>query len=86
MTAVPTLHVRNVPANVYEDLRARAEGEGRSINATVIDILRESTDRKRRHAENMRRLLAMGEGLPPGTGDALIEIIREGRDAGYSGL
>ena len=29
MQAMPTLHVRNVPAEVYEALRARAAREGR---------------------------------------------------------
>ena len=37
-----TLHVRNVPDDVYEALRRRAEQEGRSINAQAIAILRRS--------------------------------------------
>ncbi len=37
-----TLHVRNVPEDVYEALRKRAEYEGRSISATTIAILRHS--------------------------------------------
>ena len=41
-TRVATLHVRNVPEDVYEALRKRAEREGRSISATTIEILRRS--------------------------------------------
>src|SRR5262245_17070514 len=37
---VATLHVRNVPEDVYEALRKRAELEGRSISAATIAILR----------------------------------------------
>jgi plasmid stability protein len=36
-----TLHIRNVPDELYEALRARAEREGRSINAETIAVLRE---------------------------------------------
>jgi ATP-dependent Clp protease ATP-binding subunit ClpA/plasmid stability protein len=34
-----TLHVRNVPDNLYELLRERAAGEGRSIGAEVVNLL-----------------------------------------------
>ena len=37
-----TLHVRNVPEDVYEALRKRAEREGRSISAATVAILRRS--------------------------------------------
>jgi hypothetical protein len=35
-----TLHVRNVPDELYEELRAAAEREGRSIGAQAITLLR----------------------------------------------
>jgi plasmid stability protein len=34
-----TLHVRNVPDDLYERLRRRAEAEGRSLSAEVIRLL-----------------------------------------------
>ena len=40
-----TLHVRNVPPELYDALRARAVREGRSINAETIVILREMLSR-----------------------------------------
>ncbi len=35
-----TLHVRNVPGDLYEELRAAAEADGRSIGAETISLLR----------------------------------------------
>ena len=35
-----TLHVRNVPDELYEELRATAERDGRSIGAEAITLLR----------------------------------------------
>ena len=45
---MPTLHVRNVPEDVYEGLRARAHERGSSINAETIEILRDALRRRRR--------------------------------------
>jgi ATP-dependent Clp protease ATP-binding subunit ClpC len=42
---MPALHVRNVPEPLYEQLRARAEREGRSINGEAIAILEEALSR-----------------------------------------
>jgi plasmid stability protein len=83
MSVVPTLHVRNVPSEVYEALRARATGEGRSINATVIAILEENIVRPNTGEEIARRLEAMASRfkLPAGAPDP-VDVIREHRDAG----
>jgi plasmid stability protein len=39
MTRVPTLHIRNVPEEVYEGLRERARERGTSMNLEAIEIL-----------------------------------------------
>jgi plasmid stability protein len=36
---MPTLHVRDVPTQLYEELRRRAVTEGRSLSAEVIKLL-----------------------------------------------
>lgn len=82
MNAVPTLHVRNVPAEVYERLRAEAEKHGRSINAEVVDILGETLDQRRRAEGVVDRLRRLSFTLPPGA-PTPEEIIREGRDSRY---
>jgi plasmid stability protein len=37
---MPTLHVRDVPADLYDELRQRAAAEGRSLSAEVIKLLK----------------------------------------------
>jgi plasmid stability protein len=75
-----TLHVRNVPDDIYEALRARAESEGRSINAETIAVLREALRPATRDLlEELRRLRARTT-LPTGA-FAPERIIREDRDA-----
>lgn len=34
-----TLHVRNVPDNIYKTLKARAQAEGRSLSAELVNLL-----------------------------------------------
>ena len=36
---MPTLYVENVPEDLYEALRARAQGNRKSIAAEVLDLL-----------------------------------------------
>ena len=87
MEAVPALHVRNVPPEVYEALRARAAREGRSMNAEVISILRRSLASRRDPEDVIADLRRFRERvqLPP---EAPLpeDLIREDRDAGHRGL
>jgi plasmid stability protein len=80
---VATLHVRNVPDELYEALRARAESEERSINAVAITILREALSPVDAEAmiEDLRRFRARTK-LPEGA-LAPEEIIRRDRDSGH---
>ncbi|MBI3970461.1 MAG: Arc family DNA-binding protein [Chloroflexi bacterium] len=50
-----TLYVRDVPDALYEQLKARAEEEGRSVNAETIIILRRALDAG---AVSQRRILS----------------------------
>lgn len=84
-----TLHVRNVPDDLYERLRRKAEAEGRSLSAEVIRLLdsylprRPMTpeeraayfERLRRAKEEMRRKYGQ---LPDSVAD-----IRWDRDHGH---
>lgn len=78
---VPTLHLRNVPPEVYEALAARAQQNGRSLNAEAVDVLRESL--KRRSFEEVMRdinehaaKLGFDESWPKPE-----DLIREDRDS-----
>ena len=53
MIDVPTLHIRNVPKDVYEALRERARERGTSMNTEVIVILDEAFRYKRRSFEEV---------------------------------
>ena len=53
MMGVPTLHIRNVPEDVYEGLRDRARERGTSMNTEVIEILDEAFRYKRRSIEEV---------------------------------
>jgi plasmid stability protein len=77
-----TLHVRNVPDELYQALRARADREGRSISSETIAILRRAVLSRRDPddlLEDIRRFRERVK-LPP---DAPTpeQIIREARDA-----
>jgi plasmid stability protein len=82
MVSVPTLNIRNVPADAVETLRERARREGRSLNAEVVAILTDAAERERRSGDAVRRLreLANEIALPPDA-PRPEELIREARDA-----
>ena len=87
MILVATLHVRNVPDDVYEALRARAEREGRSINAEVITILRRTLLRRRDPDELIADLRRSRERAPvPPDAPKPEDLIRQDRDARARGL
>lgn len=87
MRSVATLHVRNVPDDVYVALRARADREGRSMSAEVIAILRRTLLRRRDPDELIADLRTLRERapLPPGAPKPE-DLIREDRDARSRGL
>jgi plasmid stability protein len=79
---VPTLHIRNVPDDVYVALRARAEREGRSMSAEVVAILRRTLLRRRDADELLAELRATRERAPlPPDAARPEDVIREDRDA-----
>lgn len=81
MAAVPALHIRNVPAEVYATLKQRAARNGRSLNAEVISVLEATAEREQRRmpiTDELRRL-ARKINLPPDAPKPE-DVIREGRD------
>ena len=82
---MPTLYVENVPEDLYEALRARAQGNRRSIAAEVLNLLKwyipteAELERRKRFAEIaewVRSQPSPGDG-PFATAE---EMIREDRD------
>lgn len=70
-----TLHVRNVPDELYERLRVRAEAEGRSIGAEAVQLLDQQLGGGRR---GLRRRRGPSHGERMGAaGRAVIERARQ---------
>ncbi|MGH3564747.1 MAG: FitA-like ribbon-helix-helix domain-containing protein [Pseudonocardia sp.] len=79
------LHVRNLPPELHERLRVRANAEGRSMSAEVVAILRRvleqptGTDRRTEAVARLRWIQARHQ-LPAGTVPAE-ELVRADRAA-----
>jgi plasmid stability protein len=81
---MPTLYVENVPEDVYEALRARAQGDGKSISAEVLALLAESVPtpgelaRRREILNRMRKIRSRRPG-PGGPFPSTEQMQREDR-------
>lgn len=80
---MPSLHIHELPPDIYEVLRSRAEREGRSLAQQAITDLRkvfglEARQRRMTTLENLRSRLA--ESGTPRDLPAPEELIREDRD------
>ena len=77
-----TIHVRNVPDELYAALRARAKRENRSVNAETIAILRRVLQSRRDPEDVLEGLRGLRERLRwPSDAPAPEALIREERDA-----
>jgi plasmid stability protein len=77
-----TLHVRNVPDELYRKLQVCAEAEHRSLTAEVIDLLESGVaarDRVAQTKEILERLRVRRESLPPVPAGYAADLIREDR-------
>jgi plasmid stability protein len=79
---VPTLHIRGVPVDLYERLKAQAEKNGRSLNTEVVDVLSKATPHKRSFDEVMASIEERAKRLGFGPDWPQPEdVIREDRDS-----
>lgn len=76
-----TLHVRNVPSELYEALRKRADAQGRSINAETIAILQRALPVVPRDTKAFMVELREFKKRSPWRGPPPEEIIRRDRDS-----
>ena len=84
IVGVATLYVRNIPTDLYEELRRWAAEHERSLNAEVIDLLERESARRRETNDCARSLSAYFAkyGDQPVESNA-VELIREGRERGW---
>jgi plasmid stability protein len=88
MTTMANIHVRDVPPETVEALRAAARRHRRSLNAEIVQVLVDRAARERRgedwlaQVEKTRRRWQrwFPEGFPPGLEPET--IIRRHRDGG----
>jgi plasmid stability protein len=81
MTGIATLNIRNVPENVVATLKRRAKENGRSLNAEVVEALKDYDERDTRTEELLRELDELrAEWLLPDDAPAPEDVIREARD------
>ena len=74
MPEVANIHIRDVPPETVEALKAAARRRRRSLNAEILAALDERTERERRASELLERMEevrrrwheAYPEGFPPG--------------------
>lgn len=78
---MPTLHVRNVPDTIYQQLRMLAHAKQRSLSAQVIAILERGLEAESRYQqqatllENIRRRRF----TPPDSAADSVDWLREDR-------
>lgn len=81
MSHMPTLNIRNVPQRVVATLKRRAEENGRSLNAEVVQALRDYDERQTSAEEMLRELEEFRrEWLAPADAPTPEEAIRAGRE------
>lgn len=81
MSDVPTLNIRNVPEKVVATLKRRAKENGRSLNAEVVEALKDYDERHTRAAKLRRQLEEFRrEWLAPSDAPTPEEMIRAGHE------
>jgi plasmid stability protein len=79
-----TLHVRNVPDELYERLKSLAGHNHRSLSAEVIDLLEAEVAARDRVAQMTRALEGLEKvrrRLPPVSPGYAADLVRESRGA-----
>lgn len=73
---MPTLHLKDVPDELVEEIRRRAEGEGRTVRDFVLDAVRATLARDAFAARIVRR----GPVELPGPAVDALDGVRAERD------
>ncbi len=84
MLPMATLYVRNLPSELYDELKRWADETGRSVNGEVLALLEREALRRRDREEFERKLAELGRRYKPLKGSLKPEdLIREDRDRGH---
>jgi plasmid stability protein len=79
--SMQTLHVRSVPEELYDRLRALAQAKQRSLSAQVILLLDKALEEEAKHQEQAQVLaeLRRRRFTPPPSAPDSVEMLREDR-------
>lgn len=78
---MPTLHVRSVPEDLYDELQEQARRGNRSLSAEVVTLLRRALEEEKARSEHHKALDSIRRRrFKPGT-DAprTLELLKEDR-------
>jgi len=79
-----TLYVRDVPPEIYEEVKRWAEGSGRSVNAEVLALLEREAERRKKNGEWWQSVLDLQSEISLSPNAPRPEdLIREDRDHGH---
>jgi plasmid stability protein len=77
---MPALHIRNVPSKVIAGFKRRAKENGRSLNAELVEALKDYDEQQRRARELVRELDELrAEWVLPDDAPLPEDVIREER-------
>ena len=75
---MPNLHIRGVPPEIHERLKAQAAAEGRSVNDYLVRVLAERSARPTTQ-EWLGSIAAFADGVRTLAPGEAAELVREGR-------
>ena len=78
---MPTLHVRNVPSELYERLKRMAKEQNRSLSAQVIVLLKQAVEREARPQAEVIASIRRRRRFQPAAAGApdSLELLRQDR-------
>ncbi|MDI6769278.1 MAG: hypothetical protein QMD04_06340 [Anaerolineales bacterium] len=76
-----TLHIRNIPDNLYQHLQQLAQSRNRSLNAQVLMILTRALEEEERQMEQAKALTSIRRRrfAPPANSPSSLDLLREDR-------
>ena len=78
---MPTLHVRSVPEELYDQIRKIAQARSRSLSAQVVAMLYDALEEEMRRGEQGNALAAIRRRRysPPSDAPTSTQLLREDR-------
>jgi plasmid stability protein len=78
---MPTLHVRSVPEDLYQQIQRLAEERNRSLSAQVVTMLTQALDEEKRRKIQTKALASIHRRrfTPPKKAPSSLDLLREDR-------